>query len=557
MLERMIAMPFCAAGLALAVLSSSCRTLPDAAIAEVARPSPYDHGGAELADGAARRVVPSTAPIVHPAAFQGERETLGYRPRFFPTGPVAFAPDGTPYVRASRPDRDTGDGTDDGFIQFLDPSDGRWYAWSLVDILRRHLGAEAVSIGTNVRINDTGVVCDGLGDVYTTVRVTAPVQGAFLLHRIAASGLWQCHPLPMVARLERVGAPAGAVEGPPMVVGHLEGRPTLIQIAREPDGALRLGAPVTFGPAGAGLNPPHSGAGPVAATVGRRTYLVYAGAEPVPHSGQPTHGAPFRSAKLAEAEKGPHHPGTPQYVVCLDHDTGQVSEPVLLGFGQNPYSPTPDNHNCPSIVADSRGFLHVVLGAHQHHFWYVRSRTTTPTTRDDWTAPEALGLRRRYDCGLTYVALAIDSQDRLHLVARNMSRGYAADGAPLPADAINNESMMRTLDYLRATPQPDGSWAWEELGALVMPLWHRGYSIFYHKLALDRHGRLFLNYSTYAAQLAADTVAVYRSRWPEEAIPDPPPAGLWMRAHDPAMLMSDDGGATWRLALTGDFLEGR
>jgi hypothetical protein len=276
----------------------------------------------------------------------------------------------------------------------------------------------------------------------------------------------------------------------------------------------------------------------------------------VPRKGRSTNGAPFSSAKLAEAEKGSEHPGTPQYVVYYDHENSTVSTPVLLGFGQNPYTPKPDNHNCPAIVADSHGYLHVVLGAHQHNFWYVRSRSASPETRDDWTVPEALGFRRRYDCGLTYVALAVDSQDRLHLVARNMSRGYAADGTPLPAEEMNAESMMRTLDYLRATPEADGSWSWEELGALVMPLWHRAYSIFYHKLSVDRRDRLFLTYSYFAAQLPDDAVAAYRAKWPDEKVPEPPPKGMWMRPHDPAILLSEDGGTTWRLALTPDFLDG-
>lgn len=57
-------------------------------------------------------------------------------------------------------------------------------------------------------------------------------------------------------------------------------------------------------------------------------------------------------------------------------------------------------------------------------------------------------------------------------------------------------------------------------------------------------------------------MAAYRGKWPDEDVrllPDIEPglpggaAHYTVSPHDPAMLMSDDGGDTWRLALTADF----
>mgnify|MGYP005623508499 FL=1 len=552
----MITSHSCSPGLSLvlttALLSTGCQSVTGR---EARLPaSPLDHGGAEIGAAGPVAVRPREAPVVYRLPFQSERELWGYNPRFMPTSAVAFGLNNRPFIRASRPDRDAGDGTEDGFIQTLG-STGRWGAHSITDILGHELNASQVSIATGVRAYDTRVVCDNVGDLYALVRVLEPVKGWFLLHRPADSGTWSVYELAMGGRLERTDPYRGG-QRPPMIVGHADGRLALTCLEKTTDGTLTIGEAIRFAPGGSGLNPAHSGAGPVAATVGDMTYLVCAGTQPVRKNDVPTNGAPFRSPKLAEAEAGPHHPGTPQYVVCYDHPTGMVTDPVLLGFGQNPYTPKPDNHNGPAIVADSRGLLHVVLGAHQHNFWYVRAMKPNPQGKRDWSNPEPLGFRRRYDCGLTYVALVIDSRDRLHLVARNVSRGHDRDGNPLPADEMNADSMMRTLDYFRGSRQADGSWKWEEKGALVMPLWHRRYSIFYHKLAIDRKDRLFLTYSYFGAQLSDEATVVYREKWPGEKIPDPPLKGMWMRPHDPAILMSSDGGDTWRLALTQDFAAG-
>ena len=61
-----------------------------------------------------------------------------------------------------------------------------------------------------------------------------------------------------------------------------------------------------------------------------------------------------------------------------------------------------------------------------------------------------------------------------------------------------------------------------------------GYSIYYHKLTLDRRGRLYLSYNHW-------TDHAYQQDWPE----------LY---HNRALVVSDDGGRSWRLAVTRDFV---
>ena len=59
--------------------------------------------------------------------------------------------------------------------------------------------------------------------------------------------------------------------------------------------------------------------------------------------------------------------------------------------------------------------------------------------------------------------------------------------------------------------------------------------------------------------LTADEFEAYRKKWPEDNLK--PKTGpltheVNIRPHGPCILISDDGGDTWRLALTDDFING-
>ena len=200
-------------------------------------------------------------------------------------------------------------------------------------------------------------------------------------------------------------------------------------------------------------------------------------------------------------------PGVPTFVATYDRETGRLGEPALVGHGPPPN----DGHNSPSITMDSQGYLHVLVGTHGRPFPYARSLQPNDA-HSGWTAAELVGE------GLpqTYIGLVCGSDDTLHLVFRFWR--YGVD--PFPA------SSHATLAYQRKRPGEP----WEPPRVLIVSPFSE-YSIFYHRLTIDRAGRLFLSYDYWS------TYWFYRTDH---------------RGSRRALLMSGDGGESWKLAQTQD-----
>jgi hypothetical protein len=161
---------------------------------------------------------------------------------------------------------------------------------------------------------------------------------------------------------------------------------------------------------------------------------------------------------------------------------------------------------------DRRGHLHVLAGAHGAPFQYARSLKPNDAS-SGWTKPVSLGDGLRQ----TYIGLVCGADDTLHAVFRLWQSGKE----PFPA------SHHATLAYQRK--RPDGPWEPPEI--LVVAAFSE-YSVFRHRLTIDRSGRPFLSY------LYWSTFWFYRND----------------RFHvDRSLLMSPDGGQTWRFARQDDF----
>lgn len=231
------------------------------------------------------------------------------------------------------------------------------------------------------------------------------------------------------------------------------------------------------------------------------------------HSGSPN-GVVSRDGKVhvtwAEAtDPGVKVPGVPTYAATCDRATRTLTRPALVGYGPPPN----DVHNSPSITIDSKGRLHVVTGTHGLPFPYARSLAPDDAGRG-WTEPAVVGAGLRQ----TYVGLMCGPDDTLHLAFRLWKEGET----PFPA------SHHATLAWQRKPPGKP----WESPQVLVVPPLSE-YSVYYHRLTIDRQGNLFLSYDYWS------TYWFYRNdhRGPRRAL-----------------LTSPDGGRTWKLAEGRDLV---
>lgn len=216
---------------------------------------------------------------------------------------------------------------------------------------------------------------------------------------------------------------------------------------------------------------------------------------------------------------------TPTFAATYDHATGTVGPSTYVGGSVRGN----DAHNTPGICSDSAGYLHVVTGAHGGPCKYARS--LAPHSTSLWTPASAVcasGYRTRTTDmdgrgAQAYVSLVCGPDDTLHLVTRQTRRDvdkyYRGDG-------------YMTLSYQRLRR----GGVWSKPRPLVVPP-APGYSMYYQKLSIDHFGRLFLTASYKNPSDLAST-------------------RLYRRYHHRMVLISDDGGGTWRFATTADFLAG-
>jgi len=253
---------------------------------------------------------------------------------------------------------------------------------------------------------------------------------------------------------------------------------------KRPDGALTVGDPILLSKKCIGLSA-HSGIPSSVVSRGAKVHVAW--------------------AEATEPEESV--PGVPTFVATYDREHGALSEPALVGYGPPPN----DVHNSPCITMDSLGHLHVLVGTHGRTFKYARSLEPNDAG-GGWTEAEDIGPGLRQ----TYVGLVCDQEDALHVVFRL----WQSDTTYFPA------GNYACLAYMRK--RPEGPWS-EPRPLVVAPF--SEYSIFYHRLTIDRAGRLFLSYDYWS------TFWFYRTdHWGTRR----------------ALLVSPDEGETWKLAALGE-----
>ncbi len=427
-------------------------------------------------------VRPGEAPAPEPLdmplqlpAYRHEHEQFGYLPDYPVQYQVYFDPDNRPYMRSGG-----------GLATWRD---GQWVEVDVQSAVTSRPDGFEGGIG----LASTKIAFDRDGDLY--VPATCAGHNA-LLHSSDGGRTFAAYEVPG----ERGGTDIEQFSGhnlpeapPPFVRFRRPARdPNLkwhsindleLFVPRKADGRIEIGEPILITRQCIGLSA-HSGIPSSVVSRGTKVHVAW---------GEAT-------------DPADEVPGVPTYVVTYDRETRELGTPALIGYGP----PANDVHNSPSITMDSDGYLHVLIGTHGRPFHYSRSLEPNDAGAG-WTEPVTAG----EGLNQTYIGFVCGEDDTLYVVYR-----LWRSGEPYP------NSTHATLAYQRKRPGR----SWEAPRVLVAAAFSE-YSIFYHRLTIDRTGRLFISYDYWSTHWFYRNDHVGNRR---------------------ALLMSPDGGDTWKLAESRD-----
>jgi len=449
---------------------------------------------------------PLDMPIVL-RPYEHEAAQFGYNPAY-PPNAAFFDLDNRPYLRTRTGDMNISTG-----IHVL--ADGKWVEKSFIPALKARY-PDFVSTRRAGGWIGTKSAFDADNHLYTvlTIGLASKQSRNVLLHSPDGGDTFSVIELPLgkgVADIEHWTG-HNTFAGPPPVLLYCFTKPhparfcsfhdlKILFPRKAEDGSVALGEPVLVSDRCFG-SCQHSGGPAPSVTIGDRTHIVWG---EVDDSGVP---------------------GVPTYAATYFHAEGKLGPKVFLAHAP----PVNDVHNAPGICADSEGFLHVVTGAHGEPFKYLRSLKPNDVGAG-WTKPEEACKTGFVDDKTpspgrgrqTYLSLVCDDKDTLHTAFRQWR---------MRTDPYHEGGIYAALSYQR---KPKGQ-PWDRARPLVVPPLPQ-YSIYYHKLTLDRAGRLCLSYSYYSIDEA------YRNEIPGH--------------YDyRALITSGDGGDSWKLAETADFANG-
>lgn len=200
-------------------------------------------------------------------------------------------------------------------------------------------------------------------------------------------------------------------------------------------------------------------------------------------------------------------PGVPTYTATYHRKSGVLSAPVFLTYSP----PVNDVHNMSTLLVDNKGNRHVIIGAHGRPFQYLYC----PVATDNWSKAEPISSMDQ-----TYVGAVLGANDEIHLFCRTWRRGNRFPGM---FDAALYYQHMK-----------DGVWE-EQKPFVLAPL--PGYSIFYHRLTVDRKGKLYLSFDYWS------TWSAYRDSYLTSAD---------ARQGKSRLLLSSDDGHDWAIVHKED-----
>src|SRR5699024_10621459 len=170
-----------------------------------------------------------------------------------------------------------------------------------------------------------------------------------------------------------------------------------------------------------------------------------------------------------------------------------------------------DVHNTPSITMDSKEYLHVLTGTHGDTFQYAKALEPN-STKGGWTEPKSVGEGLEQ----TYIGMVTAPDNTIHIVFRLWHRN----------NKYHPKKYFAALAHMSKKPGEP----WSDPQTLVVAPFPE-YSVYYHRLTIDRKGNLFVSYDYWS------TYWFYRNDH------------LGRRR---ALMISSDGGTTWKMAEQDD-----
>ncbi|MHC4507751.1 MAG: COG1470 family protein [Planctomycetota bacterium] len=425
-----------------------------------------------------RGMAPALSPLKMPvklAPYRHENEQFGYLPEYPLDNQVYFDMENRPFVVSS-----------DG-VSCL--RGGAWVKTTKAYRADAHRTIPIRPLGTKIAFDRDNDVYLLARDSSSTVLLRSGDHGAtFAAWPVPGSGSFDIEQFsghniikgpPPLARFHQMARD-------PQLMWRRINDLDLILPAKKPDGSIIMSDPIAVSKKCIGLSA-HSGIPSTIVSHGDNIHITWGEATPP-------------QAKT---------PGVPTYVATYSRSAGQLGSPTLVGYGP----PANDVHNSPCITMDSDGYLHVLIGTHGRTFKYVRSLLPN-SANGGWTEAEDVGANLRQ----TYIGMVCDQNNTLHVVFRL----WLNDNKYYPAGYYAN------LAYMSKRSGKE----WSSARPLVVAPFSE-YSIFYHRLTIDRKGALFLSYDYWS------TFWFYRTDH---------------RGDRRSLLMSPDGGTTWMLAPSNEFL---
>jgi hypothetical protein len=242
--------------------------------------------------------------------------------------------------------------------------------------------------------------------------------------------------------------------------------------------------------------------------------------------------------------------GTACYAITFDRATQTFSSRTFLGYA----GATIDDHNIPVLTTTSDAKVHAILCGHIFNYMFHLTANAANSTAG-FGAPEAFGANGITYAGSfpyggsSYTSLVCDRNDVLQVAVRQVGQGAGSQG------------FFYNLASLRKDTRAGTAWTANQYLAYPARTYYQNYQ---HRMSYNAASdRLCLSFAHYPNFFSLSEYNAYVNTFPGDNVQaEAAPTGtarpyyVNVQTHWPVDLLSSDGGASWKIASTADFIQG-